>query len=114
LPGLYNGGVRGSFRNPAKWTDSMSQIPTRFSSYNYTVSLAGPSGPTTVLGGFSDVSGLSVVSAAAGAAAGQKHVQKKITGIHKVGDVTLKRGVVDSSGLWNWLSRVRSKEGASQ
>lgn len=73
----------------------MSAIAGRYSSYHYTLSLLGPSGPATPLGGFSDASGL-----------------QKITGMDKVGDITLKRGVVDSSSLWNWISQVRSAGGA--
>ncbi len=33
----------------------------------------------------------------------EPHV-RKIPGSHKVGDVTLKRGVVDSSDLWAWIT----------
>jgi phage tail-like protein len=32
----------------------------------------------------------------------ESHV-RKVPGSHKVGDVTLKRGVVDSSDLWDWI-----------
>jgi hypothetical protein len=31
---------------------------------------------------------------------------EKITGIHKVGDVTLKRGVIGDLTLWNWYQSV--------
>ena len=78
----------------------MSNVTGRYPSYSYTISLLGPTGPATLLGGFSDASGLS-------------HAHK-ITGMSKVGDITLKRGVVDSSGLWNWISKVRSAGGAGQ
>jgi phage tail-like protein len=33
---------------------------------------------------------------------------RKIPGSHKVGDVTLKRGVVDSSDLWAWIVDTRA------
>jgi phage tail-like protein len=36
-----------------------------------------------------------------------QHV-RKITGLHKTTDVTLKRGVVNGSGLSSWLEAVRS------
>ena len=37
----------------------------------------------------------------------EPHV-RKIPGSHKVGDVTLKRGVVDSSDLWDWITAART------
>ena len=33
---------------------------------------------------------------------------RKITGLHKVSDVTLKRGVIGSLNLWQWLDQVRN------
>jgi len=38
----------------------------------------------------------------------------KIPGVHTVGDVTLKRGVVNLSSLWNWITQVRSGESPSR
>jgi phage tail-like protein len=64
---------------------------------SYTISLLGPFGPARLVGSFSGASGIFLT---------QDHIQK-IAGIHKAGDVTLKRGVVDSSCLWNWFSQVR-------
>src|SRR5271170_2284133 len=43
------------------------------------------------LGGFSNAGGL----------------PQKVTGLQKLGDVTLKRGVVNSSDLWNWINSAR-------
>jgi phage tail-like protein len=61
------------------------------------------------LGGFSDVSGLETdihISEYRDGNDVEPHV-RKIPGSHKVGDVTLKRGVVDSSDLWQWISDAR-------
>jgi phage tail-like protein len=61
------------------------------------------------LGGFSDVSGLETdihISEYRDGNDVEPHV-RKIPGSHKVGDVTLKRGVVDSSDLWQWISAAR-------
>jgi phage tail-like protein len=33
---------------------------------------------------------------------------RKITGLNKVGDVTLKRGVIGSLNLYNWLHEIRN------
>jgi phage tail-like protein len=65
-----------------------------YSSYNYQVNLSVQYGPSNPFGGFQEVSGLT-------------HAYTRIAGVHKVGDVTLKRGVVDSSNLWNWITQVR-------
>ena len=65
---------------------------------------------STALGGFWHVRGLPPSSSATTAdyAEGQGLLPVKLPGILKVTDVTLKRGVVDSSQLWNWLNSVRS------
>ncbi len=78
--------------------------------YNYTVDLNGPRDPNKLLGGFSDVSGLETdihISEYRDGNEAEPHV-RKIPGSHKVGDVTLKRGVVDSSDLWAWISDART------
>jgi len=66
-----------------------------FSSFNYLIHLSVQFGPANVLGGFQEVEGLT-------------HAHMKIPGVHKTGDVTLKRGVVNSSSLWNWVTQARS------
>ncbi len=73
----------------------MPRATDPYASHSYVVSLQGRGSQGRVLGGFSDVSGLS------------SHIQK-ITGMNKSTDVTLKRGVVDSSGINEWLSQVRA------
>jgi len=65
-----------------------------FFSYRYLVSVFGTFGQAKLVGGFSDASGLN---------------PQKLSGTHKVGDVTLKRGVVDSSTLWGWISQARNQ-----
>ena len=78
--------------------------------YNYTVNLNGPRSPNKLLGGFSDVSGLETdihISEYRDGNEAEPHV-RKIPGSHKVGDVTLKRGVVDSSDLWDWITAART------
>jgi phage tail-like protein len=78
--------------------------------YNYLVNLNGPRQPNQLLGGFSDVSGLETdihISEYRDGNEPEPHV-RKIPGSHKVGDVTLKRGVVDSSDLWAWITAART------
>ena len=81
-----------------------------YPSYNYIVNLNGPRDPNKLLGGFSDVSGLETdihISEYRNGNEAEPHV-RKIPGSHKVGDVTLKRGVVDSTDLWAWISDTRT------
>jgi phage tail-like protein len=64
--------------------------------YSYLVALEGVFGAEVFfLGGFSELSALA------------PHM-RKIEGVHKVGDVTLRRGVVDSAGLWSWMEEGRN------
>ncbi len=68
------------------------------------------------LGGFSDVSGLETdihISEYRDGNEAEPHV-RKIPGSHKVGDVTLKRGVVNSSDLWAWITATRKTGVAAQ
>ncbi|HTT63981.1 MAG TPA: phage tail protein [Bryobacteraceae bacterium] len=81
-----------------------------YPAYNYIVNLNGPRDPNKLLGGFSDVSGLETdihISEYRDGNEAEPHV-RKIPGSHKVGDVTLKRGVVDSSDLWAWITDTRT------
>jgi phage tail-like protein len=81
-----------------------------YPSYNYIVNLNGPRDPNKLLGGFSDVSGLETdvhISEYRDGNETNPHV-RKIPGSHKVGDVTLKRGLVDSSDLWAWIVDTRT------
>lgn len=61
-----------------------------------------------VVGGFSDVSGLSAEVTVAEYRTGmdkQNHVVK-IPGVHKFENVTLKRGIVDSKSFWDWMNET--------
>jgi len=52
--------------------------------------------------GFQEVSGLEQAGSPRG-----KGQPVKIPGSHKVGDVTLKRGIVNSADLWAWLKQAK-------
>ena len=72
-----------------------------------------PNAPDSVLGGFSDVSGLGTEINIAEYRNGnekENHV-RKVPGTHKVSDVTLKRGIVSSKDFWDWIKEVQ-QEGA--
>lgn len=87
-----------------------------YPSYNYLVDLKGPRDPEKPLGGFSDVSGLKT----------ELHISEyrdgndianyvhKFSGMHTTADVTLKRGLVDTSDLWDWISEARMNGASAQ
>jgi phage tail-like protein len=81
-----------------------------YGAFNYLVNLNSNNVDSeSVLGGFSDVSGIGTEMTIAEYRTGVdalNHV-RKIPGIHKVSDVTLKRGIVNSSDLWQWIAQVR-------
>ena len=88
----------------------MANRTAPYPAYNYIVNLNGPRDPGKLLGGFSDVSGLNTeihISEYRDGNEAEAHV-RKIPGSHTVGDVTLKRGVVDSSDLWDWIDETRT------
>jgi len=81
-----------------------------YPAYNYIVNLNGPRDPEKLLGGFSDVSGLTTEIHISEYRDGNEteSAVRKMPGSYKVGDITLKRGVVDSSDLWDWIHQTRT------
>jgi len=86
-----------------------SSRTTPYGAFNYLVEIGGDD-----FGGFSDVSGLTTEVTVAEYRTGidPEHHVRKVPGMHKQGDVTFKRGIVDSAKLWLWIQAVR-KEGIS-
>ena len=89
----------------------MAPRETPYSAFNFLVDLrdAGGADPASTFGGFSDVSGLSTDITIAEYRNGnekENHV-RKVPGMHKVSDVTLKRGLVGSEDLWTWIQDTR-------
>lgn len=83
-----------------------------YGAFNFLVNFDG----AEAFGGFSDVSGLGSEITVAEYRYGndkENHV-RKIPGVHKVGDVTLKRGIVNSVSLWEWVKKVRNEGVAGQ
>lgn len=83
---------------------------TPYGNFNFLVDLKSTGvNPEEPLGGFSDVDGLETEMITQEYRTGvdrENHV-RKIPGMHKVNDVTLKRGIVKSDDLWIWLQDVR-------
>lgn len=76
-----------------------------YGAFNFAVEIDG----SETMGGFSDVSGLNTEITMAEYRNGnekENHV-RKVPGIHKVGDVTFKRGIINSKSLWDWINDVR-------
>ena len=89
----------------------MADRTTPYGAFNFLVNLNRGVGPDTPLGGYSDVSGLGFEITMAEYRNGnekENHV-RKVVGMHKVPDVTLKRGIVNSSDLWEWVKDTQRK-----
>ena len=85
---------------------------TPYGAFNFIVALGGDQGTGDegqVVGGFSDVSGLGVDVSYSEYRNGNERVNtaRKVPNTHKLDDVTLKRGLVGSIDLFNWLKTVR-------
>ncbi len=90
----------------------MANRTTPYGAFNYVVNFDGDE----LLGGFSDVSGIGSDITVAEYRNGndkENHV-RKLGGVHKVGDVTLKRGILDSKLLFAWITDARTKGPAAQ
>lgn len=84
-----------------------------YGAFNFLVALGGDQGSGdegTIVGGFSDVSGLGFEVQYAEYRNGNEKVNtvRKIQNTFKVDDVTLKRGLVGSTDLAAWLEDVRN------
>ena len=94
----------------------MANRETPYGAFNFLVNFGGDNNPDSVLGGFSDVSGIGTEINIAEYRNGnekENHV-RKIPGTHKVSDVTLKRGVVNSEDFWSWITEVQREGPAKQ
>jgi len=76
-----------------------------YSQFNFNVEIEGIGE-----GGFQEVSGLGMEITVAEYRNGNEldNAPRKITGLYKVPDVTLKRGVIGSTDLYDWLNEVRN------
>ena len=82
-----------------------------YGAFNFLVKFQSIPGETTIYGGFSDVSGLGnevKYSEYRNGNDKENHV-RKIPGTYKVGDVTLKRGLVGQGELFAWIKDTRTQ-----
>ena len=90
----------------------MAERITPYGAFNFVVSFDGGE----EFGGFSDVSGIGTEVTVAEYRAGndkENHV-RKVAGVHKVSDVTLKLGIVNFDSLWAWIDETRTAGPAAQ
>lgn len=90
----------------------MANRTAPYGAFNYTVNFDGGE----VFGGFSDVSGIGTEITIAEYRNGnekENHV-RKVPGVHKVSDVTLKRGIINSTSLFEWIKSARTDGPAAQ
>lgn len=82
---------------------------TPYSAFNFLVELE-PGQGNEVQAGFAEVSGLNAEVTVAEYRAGNAQVNyvSKVPGIHKAGDVTLKRGVIGAQNIYQWLEQTRA------
>lgn len=76
-----------------------------YGAFNFVVKFDGDE----IFGGFQEVSGLNNEMVMSEYRTGNEPINhvRKVPGLHKVGDVTLKRGVVNSRSLWQWIGDLR-------
>jgi phage tail-like protein len=76
--------------------------------FNFLVDL-GTGDTGSVQAGFQEVSGLSMDIDIADYRNGNEPVNhvRKVTGMHKVSDVTLKRGLIGAMDLWEWIRQAQ-------
>jgi phage tail-like protein len=89
----------------------MAQFRERpYSQFNFLVDLGNGTGTDVAQAGFQEVSGLGMEITVAEYRAGndKDNTPRKITGTYKVPDITLKRGVIGSLDLYEWLDSVRN------
>lgn len=78
-----------------------------YGAFNFLVDFGA--GSDTVRAGFQEVSGLGMEIAVSEYRNGNDRVNapRKVPGLFKVPDVTLKRGVIGSLDLWEWIVQTR-------
>ena len=84
----------------------MANRTTPYGAFNFIVNFDGGE----IFGGFSDVSGIGTEVTVAEYRFGndkENHV-RKVAGVHKVSDVTLKRGILNSKTLFDWIGATRT------
>lgn len=79
-----------------------------YGSFNFLVDL-GTGDTASVRAGFQEVTGLNIEVTSSDYRNGNESVNhvRKINGLYKVGDITLKRGLMGALDLFQWLDQMR-------
>ena len=87
----------------------MAVRDTPYGAYNFVVELNDGSVSSNAVGGFSDVSGISTEFTMMEYRQGndKQNQVRKVPGLHKAGDVTLKRGIMGVTNFVDWINQVR-------
>ena len=87
-----------------------------YGAFNFLVDIADVNSGDEPLGGFSEANGLGTELTVAEYRNGNEKLNhvRKVVGLHKTSDVTLKRGVVNSQDLWTWIRTARRDPVAAQ
>lgn len=77
--------------------------------FNFLVNLGGGSDPTSIEGGFQEVTGLATELAKQDYRVGNSPHNNviKLTGLNTAADVTFKRGIINPAALFDWVNEVR-------
>src|SRR5947209_13336222 len=80
-----------------------------YGTFNFLVDL-GTGDTNSVKAGFQEVTGLNMEVTSSDYRNGNEPVNhvRKINGIYKVGDITLKRGLMGALDLFQWITQVRT------
>ncbi|MEM7231814.1 MAG: phage tail protein [Planctomycetota bacterium] len=78
--------------------------------FNFLVEIAGLEGESTVVGGFSEVSGISSSSDVIEYRVGSTPLGAKIPGPARFGNLKLRRGVTTSLDLYRWRKNIEEGE----
>ncbi len=84
--------------------------------FNFLVSIGDGSDPATVAAGFQEISGIGTELAVTEYRVGNAPHNNtlKLTGLNKVSDVTLKRGIINPKVLFDWVNEIREGNPAAR
>jgi phage tail-like protein len=94
----------------------MAERTIPFMQFNFLVNLGGGTDPASVQGGFQEVTGLSTELAQQDYRVGSARHNNvsKLMGLNKVADVTLKRGIINPTEFFKWLSEMREGDSTAR
>lgn len=94
----------------------MATRESPWGAHNFLVDIGDGPDNASALGGFSDVSGLGLEITLIEYRQGndRENRVRKLPGLHKTSDVTLKRGVMGVKNFWDWVNATRTSPGTAR